>query len=176
MANLDFANEEEQYAIFDYLCRYARVSWSEQRVLILEWKRYAAGFQESCRRNKNQVYLLPGSSTYKICKSALAKLIGKERHAWDSIKEGKMEHGLAKKEAGNRAQDFEMTERLHEYFKHLEALAAPRATRLVTGLCNGLLTTELKDSDCELVELPACHSKQSFVQKLFGRHWLVCDF
>jgi hypothetical protein len=36
VANLDFANEEEQDAIFNYLCRYARVSWSKQHVLIIE--------------------------------------------------------------------------------------------------------------------------------------------
>jgi hypothetical protein len=162
MSELDFVDDNEQDAIFSYLCRYARMTRTEQRVLILEWKRYAAGFQASCRGNKNQVYLLPGSSTYKICKSALAKLIGKERYAWDSIKEGgQIEHGLSKQEAGNRAQDSDMTERLHEYFKHLQALGAPRATRLVTDLCDGVVTTELKDADTELVELPACHSKRA---------------
>jgi hypothetical protein len=67
--------------------------------------------------------------TRSVGVQAMAKLlIGKERHAWDSIKEGNMEHRLAKKEAGNRAQDSEMTKRLHEFFKHLEALAALRAT------------------------------------------------
>jgi hypothetical protein len=101
MTELDFANEEEQEAIVNYLFRYARLSWSEQRVLVLEWKRYATAFRSSFLGNRHRVYLLPGSSTYKICKSALAKLIGKERHAWHSIQEGKEEHGLAKK-PGNR--------------------------------------------------------------------------
>jgi hypothetical protein len=55
-----------------------------------------------------------------------------------------------------------MTEKLHEYFKRLEALGAPRATRLVTSLVNGVVTTELKDSDVELIELPACHVKVLF--------------
>ena len=160
LAELDFKDEEERDNVFDYLFRYARMSWGEQRDLILEWKRYAAGFQASCIGNKNRVYLLPGS-TYKICKSALAKLIGKERHAWDSIKEGNVEgHGLSRKEAGNRAQDSEMTQRLHEYFQKLEALAAPRATRIVTGLVEGEVTTELRDVDSDLVELPACNSKR----------------
>jgi hypothetical protein len=118
-------------------------------------------FKQAGWGNKNQVFLLPGSSTYKICKSALAKLIGKERHAWDSIKEKQVHHGLSKREAGNRAQDTDMTKRLHEDFKHLQELGAPRATRIVTGLCDGIVTTELKDADTKLVELPACHSKRA---------------
>jgi hypothetical protein len=53
-----------------------------------------------------------------------------------------------------------MTERLHEYFQKLEALAAPKATRIITGLVEGEVTTELGDVDLDLVELPACNSKR----------------
>jgi hypothetical protein len=157
MAQLDFANQEEQESIFNYLFQYARLSWSEQRVLVLEWKRYAAAFCSSFVGNRHRVYLLPGSSTYKICKRALAKLIGKERHAWQSIEEGKEAHGLTKRTV-NHAQDSDTTEKLHNYFKRLQSLGAPRATRLVTSLANGVVTTELKDSDVELIKLPACQS------------------
>jgi hypothetical protein len=165
MEELDFADEEEEDAIFRYLSRYSRMKWGEQRLIVLEWKRYAKAFQNSFMGNKNRVYLLPGSSTYKICKSSLAKLIGKERYAWDSIQEGKggdaLMHGLSKREAGNRAQDSDMTERLHGYFKHLQELGAPRSTRLVSDLSQGLVSTELRDANVELIELPACNSKRA---------------
>ena len=79
LQDLDFSDEEEQEAIFDYLFQYAKMSWSEQRAIIREWKRYATGFRiTSGMRNNHQVYLLPGSPTHRICKNALAKLIGKE--------------------------------------------------------------------------------------------------
>jgi hypothetical protein len=170
MAELDFANEEEQEAVFNYLSKYAIMPWCEKRNLVLEWKRCASAFRSSFMENRNRVYLLPGSSTYKICKNALARIIGKERHAWDSIQEGKEEHGLAKREAGNRGQSSEIIEKLHEYFQRLQELGQPRATKIVTNLANNVIKTDLKYVDTDLVELPACQSKRalyrSFVNEL----------
>jgi hypothetical protein len=127
---------------------------------VLEWKRYALAFRSSFVANRNRVYLLPGSGTYKICKNALAKIIWKEHHSWDSIQEGKSEHGLAKREAGNRAQPSEMTKKLHEYFQRLQELGQPRATKIVSNLANDVVKTDLKYVDTDLVELPACQSKR----------------
>jgi hypothetical protein len=101
MQELGFADEEEQESVFNYLSKYAILPWGEQRNLVLKWKRYALAFPSSFVGNRNGVYLLPGSRTYKICKNALAKMIGGECHAWDSIQEGKSKHSLRKREAGS---------------------------------------------------------------------------
>jgi hypothetical protein len=109
--------------------------------------------------------------------SALAKLIGKEWHAWQSIQEGKEAHGLAKR-PGNWAQDSDFTKKLHDYFKRLESLVgAPRAMRLVTSLANGVLvTTELKDSDVKLIELLTCQSTRSLYQNFLHKHGWTASF
>jgi hypothetical protein len=134
-------------------------------LLVSEWKKYAAAFGEPAKNPR--MYLLPGSSTYKICRTALAKLIGKERHAWDSIEHDtpEREHGLSRRledrMTGNQAADSETIQALHQYFESLSKLGAPRSTGVVTSLVTDKVVTELKDADTELVELPACHSKQS---------------
>ena len=170
MGELDLT-EGELNSLMNYLFRYARMSWEEQRSLVLEWKRHAnllrfCDNDPSARGQVNvkTVYLLPGSSTHIICKNAIARLVGKSRFAWDSIgKEGKEEHGLTKRQTGNRSISEKTMDSLHEYFAGLNALGAPRATRIVTDLSADKTTvnTELKDADTELVELPACHSKRA---------------
>ena len=98
LQELDLVDEEVDQ-LFEYLLQYFKLDFTDQRRLILEWKRYASSFridEVNTKYSKHQTYLLPGSSTHRICKSALAKLIGKSRHAWTSINEDQSPvHGLS---------------------------------------------------------------------------------
>lgn len=149
-----------------YMMLYARMPWKEQRNLILEWKKYGdatrAMMEGQRRSEKCQVYSLPGSTTHKICRNALATLLGKSKFAWENIeKEGRDVHGLAKRETSNFALPQEEIEALHEYLFSLTKLGTPRATKLITDLTvDGTVSTELKDADPDLIELPFCNSKR----------------
>jgi hypothetical protein len=62
-----------------------------------------------------------------------------------------------------------MTETLHDYFKNLQALGAPRATRLVTKLSQGLVASELRDANSELtIEVSACHSRRALYRSFLA--------
>jgi hypothetical protein len=118
---LDLVDEEVDQ-LFEYLLQYFKLDFTDQRKLILEWKQYAASFRidellHTTKYSKHQTFLLPGSSTHRICKSALAKLVGKSRHAWTSISENKSPvHGLSLRKqsnhAGNRALPLPLQEKL----------------------------------------------------------------
>jgi hypothetical protein len=110
LENLDLTEEEAEAAV-TYLINYFKLSFSEQRSLVSwEWKRYAnilsaeIGEQEDrSSYSTKQVYLLPGcSASHRLCRNAIAKLIGKLKHAWSSIgQEGKDIHGLSTKKPNN---------------------------------------------------------------------------
>jgi hypothetical protein len=180
MANL-VLTEEETEATIDYLINFFKLRYEEQRSLILEWKRYSKtfrSFNNDEALSSHQTYLLPGSSTHRVCKNAIAKLVGKERHAWSSIgKPGKAKHGLAEQK-GNNSLSEEWEEKLNEYFFSLSKLGAPRATKIVTGLSvdKGTVTTELKHQDVDLIELPACHTKRSLYQSFLLENDLEVSF
>jgi hypothetical protein len=139
LQDLDLKDEEVDQ-LFDYLLKYFKMEFQEQRRLILEWKRYAASMKAlgSHDGKKHLCFLLPGSWTRRLCKSAIAKLVGKSRHAWSSIsKDISPVHGLtlrlADGERPNRSLPKDLTDKLDAYFKNLQQLGAPRATRIVTG-------------------------------------------
>jgi hypothetical protein len=121
------------------------------------------------------------TSSNRICKSALAKLVGKSRHAWNSITEDASPcHSLSlRKEAnhaGNRALPTALQEKLNGYFQHLSQLGAPRATQLVAGFSKDGTeagTAELGD-DADVIELPACHSKRAIYRSfLQTQGWTI---
>ena len=120
MSNLDLTEEEAEQTV-DYLINYFKLTFSEQRSLILEWKRYAKTLSEmhhgeSFSYSQYQIFLLPGSSTHRLCRNAVATLVGKSRHAWTSIGlEGKEAHGLLNQKSNNTMSE-DMKEKLNEYF------------------------------------------------------------
>jgi hypothetical protein len=174
LQQLDLVDREVDQ-LFEYLLQYFKLPFTDQRRLILEWKRYAMSFridEVNTKYTKHQTYLLPGSSVHRICKSALAKLlvvVGKSRHAWNSITEYACPvHGLSlRKEAnhaGHCALPTALQEKLNGYFQLLSQLGGPRATRLVARFSNHGTgaggATKLRD-DADVIELPACHSKRA---------------
>ena len=172
----DNITDEEKDRVVAYLIIYARMGFREQRSLVAEWKRYAFSTKALCDRRGDQhkVYLLPGSQTFKICKNAVAHIIGKGRAAWNSI--GKKDsHGLADRKSNHstREEDLDL---LHEFFFALNALGAPRATRIVTSLTADKVATELKDADTDLVELPSCHSKRSLYNSYLADVGWQCTY
>ena len=111
--------EEEKDRVIGYLVIYARMGFREQRSLVAEWKRYAHSNKVAMggtehRSTQHKVYLLPGSHTHKICKNAVAKIIGKKKTAWASI--GKKDgHGLFNR-PGNATMKEEDNDLLHDFF------------------------------------------------------------
>ena len=100
--------DDDRNVVLAYLVQYAKLEWPRQRHLILEWKKYAEATRlllEGLRRSEQlQVFLLPGSSTHKICKNAMATILGKSKFAMENIgKEGKDVHGLAQRDTSNFA-------------------------------------------------------------------------
>ena len=166
----DTITDNELKLVMGYLIIYSQLSWKEQRQLVAEWVRYANSSRFVGKKN----FLLPGISTIRVCRNAIAKIIGKSKVAWNSIgKEGKEGHGLSNRKSNNRISD-EIEAALHDYFFSLQELAAPRATRLVTDLAADKLSvrTELKDTDSDLVELPSCHSKRALYRSfLHSQGW-----
>ena len=177
----DEITEEEKDEVVEYLIGYAKLGRQEQRSVIGEWKRHAEAnvflIDGTERRSaKHKVFLLPGSTTHKICKNSIAKLVGKSKDAWKSIGL-KDVHGLANRRSNHALKTADM-ELLHDYFFSLNALAAPRATKLVTGLsADGRhVSVELKDADADLVELPSCHSKRSLYHSYLAEVGWKCTY
>jgi hypothetical protein len=178
MANLDLTEEEAGDTV-DYLINYFKLRFTEQRAIVSEWKRYAntlSTFHEEANTPTRQVFLLPGTSTHMICKSALAKLIGKSKSAWSSIGEGgKQIHGLSNRKS-NTGISAEMEVKLNEYFFSLARLGQPRATKIVRVLSadNAIVATELVAGVPELIELPACNTKRALYRSfLLLQGWEV---
>jgi hypothetical protein len=76
----DHITEDEKDTVVAYLIIYARMGYQEQRRLVAEWKRYASSAQTMGGRrcNKHKVFLLPGLHSHKVCKNAIAMIIGKK--------------------------------------------------------------------------------------------------
>jgi hypothetical protein len=173
----DHITEEEKDRVVAYLIIYARMAFREQRSLVAEWKRYAASsrMMGGHRTDQHKVFLLPGSHTHKICKNAIARIIGKKKVAWNSIGRKEDSHGLADRPSNHstRQEDIDL---LHDYFFSLNALGSPRATRIVTTLTADKVATELKDVDTDLVELPSCHSKRSLYNSYLVEVGWHCNY
>jgi hypothetical protein len=178
MANLDLTEDEARSTV-DYLINYFKLPFQQQRAIVLEWKRYAntlSTFQEQANSPTRQVFLLPGTSTHMLCKSAIARLIGKSKTAWCSIGvPGKHIHGLANRKS-NTGISGEMEVKLNEYFFSLTRLGQARATKIVRELSadKATVVTELVGGDSEVIELPACHTKRALYRSfLLQNRWEV---
>ena len=163
--------------VVNYLVLYCKLEYRERRLLILEWKRYAAVAKFSMegaahRQQQHCTFLLPGSSVHRICKNAIAFIVGKGRRAWDSIgKKESVDHGLCGL-ASNNSLSTSDTDKLWQYFYGLMTQGTPRATKLVANLAadGKTVTQELKDADAEVVELPACYSKRHIYRSFLAEH------
>ena len=168
---------EEMDQVLNYLVLYCKLEYREQRSLILEWKRYAeiAKFSMEGSAHLQQqhcTFLLPGSNNHRICKNALAQIVGKGRRAWDSIgKTDTVIHGLTGM-ASNNALSSDIRDKLFAYFDGLLTQGAPQATKLVMQLSadGQTVNCELKDADADLVELPACYSKRALYRTFLAEH------
>jgi hypothetical protein len=166
LANLDLTEEEAEGTV-DYLIRYFKLPFSAQRSLVHEWKRYAKTLAKLGQTDRTlspiQTYLLPGSYHHRLCKNSLAKLIGKSRFAWDSIELDRKEaHGHSSQKPNNRIPE-NVVALLNEYFFSLSRLGQPRATKIIRQLSpsGDTVMVELKATDNDLIELPACHTKRA---------------
>ena len=175
MAELGLSDEDKDKVI-DYLVMYAKMHRDDQRSLVLEWKRFADVLTGNAGKRGaygGKVFLLPGT-THLICKNAIAKLVGKKKTAWGSIVYGAARgHGLKNRQS-NCQLKAEVQDDLHAYFLSLQALGAPRATRLVSTISadKQKVNTELRDADVDLVELPSCHRKRALYRGfLLSQGW-----
>ena len=168
---------EEMDQVLNYLVLYCKLEYRERRSLILEWKRYAeiAKFSmegSAHRQQQHCTFLLPGSNNHRICKNALAQIIGKGRRAWDSIgKTDTVIHGLTGMVSTN-ALSSDIGDKLFAYFDGLLTQGVPQATKLVTQLTadGKTVNCELKDADADLAELPACYSKRALYRSFLAEH------
>jgi len=158
-----------------YLHSFAILDWNGQRHVAMEWmkhalnaKRYIKGFW---------LYLFPGSTKFMICKNALARVIGFNRIKWQSIwkcfKAGVPLplHGLTGSESNRSYRDKATMDALADFFTFVQSLASPRATRLIRALSKtGENTTELRDDDEDLIELPTYFSKRGLYKQFLAKN------
>ena len=157
-------------AIVRYLALFALLDWTAQRSKVLEWMRYAEGSRSPTGASgasqiaHHAVYLLPGSSTRRVCKNVLARVVGLGSTAWRNVqkclKEGKEgpRHGLCGRTSNNWdwTHYFDMT----CFFQNLEKEAQPRAMKLVRSLTgDGTVREELRNDE-DVLELPSCYRKR----------------
>jgi len=165
----------ERQLMAGHLHSFAILDWNGQRHIAMEWMKHAMNVKRFIRGTK--LYLFPGSSNHTmVCKNAIAKVIGFSRIRWNSIwkclKDGVPLplHGHHGRGGSNRSCKDESTmDALKIFFKFVETLAAPRATRLVRALSTtGENTSELRDDDDDLIELPTYLSKRGLYKKFLG--------
>jgi hypothetical protein len=154
-------DDEDKVAVVDYLMAFAQMTKTQQESLLVEWMRYAKlspGKGSLC-------FILPGSTTHKICKHACAKVIGYGERSWRRVnyfleKNIQPSHGLTGK-TGNRALTTIDKVQLVTFFNDMLELGCPRATLVVRNFTpDGGTSTELREDDADLIELPACYSKR----------------
>ena len=165
-----------------HLHSFALLDWSGQRHVAMEWMKHAVNAKQYMRGPR--LYLFPGSTRFMVCKNALARVIGfsriKWRGIWSCVKNEipLPMHGHSHKPGdndavggqGNRScKDKTTMDALKSFFKFVTTLAAPRATRLVRALSTtGTNTSELRDDDDDLIELPTYLSKRGLYKKFLG--------
>ena len=71
-------DDEERVASVDYLIMFATLGKSEQEAIVLEWMRYS----KMTPGKGSRCFFFPGSTTHKICRNALAKVIGYGERSW----------------------------------------------------------------------------------------------
>jgi len=158
---------------------FAIKSKEEQQTLILQWMRYAEVMQrEVGRGTQGRLYLLPGSNNKLICRNALARIIGFKRTAWNAVKKAyskkiaRPKHGLCGKAGNKKNKDYD--DLLFEFFTKVEAMAEPRATRIVRDIVSDRVDIGLRDDD-DIQCLPAYLTKRGLYNKLLADcQWEYC--
>ena len=164
-------DKEEKKAIVEYLMNFAKMEATQQRTILAEWMKYAGerpskeGKESELSRN----YLLPGTF-HRICKNAVARMVGRGKDAWMRIQNhlgagSSLKHGLAGRKGNKACQVYE--ERLELFFDELLLLGEPRATRLVAELAEtenpeeqATMTLERRDADPDVIDLPSNLTKR----------------
>jgi hypothetical protein len=170
-----YGNAEEVINCAYYLEEFALKKKGEQQDLLIQWIKYA----EAMRRElgvSNQaakVYILPGSNASMICGNALARLIGYSRSAWDTVKKAYTQkqspkHALAGVFGAAACRtNAEHTALLHDFFQRAEAMAEPRATKIIRDIVGDHVETDLRGDENQL-DLPAYISKLGLYKKLLA--------
>jgi hypothetical protein len=147
----------------------------QQSKMFFEWTLYAASTRRALLgkpvEERKKVYILPGSTGTMICRNAMARLLGYGRHAFrmilSAVKEGKPHlHGLNGNRNANSKVDFNAM--MKPFFESLSEYSAPRATRIVHTVVNGVATEDLRDADVMMSELPPSFTKR----RVYGRFLL----
>ena len=158
-----------------FLMQFALLSKDQQRTLIVQWVTFSVA-QKKQRFGQNlahqtRTYVLPGTSA-AICRNTVQQLVGYGARAWKScvqlaasgVQDAAGSHGLTGK-PGNRTNQ-ELVDLMHGFFKDMEGLAGPRATRLVRDISGA---TELRDTNEEILELPSHMTKLGLYRRLVAQ-------
>jgi hypothetical protein len=151
----------------DYLISFASRSIEDQQRIVMEWIKYAKLFSTGApAEEKLHCFLLPGSTeSYKVCKNALARMIGFGRKKWETINSlvannTMPTHGLRGIPSNNTNPG--VYKKLHFLFEQLKEHATPSATRFIPQQTGEL---DICDDDIDLLELPTSMTKWSIYRR-----------
>lgn len=171
-------SRDERHAVVDYLLHFAALKKTEQQNLVIQWIRYAAASGTLLAANKvytKKVYILPGTSEFMICRSALQRVVGYSTDAWKTVERCALQneiptHGLMAAAANRTPKHYPQI--LAAFFSTITELAAPRATRLVRCIVrdDSGYQDELRDDDPELIELPPSLNKVGLYKRFLHEH------
>jgi hypothetical protein len=167
--------DQKKAMVAAYLHAFAKLDWHAQRQLAMEWIKYGE-VAKLTHPNKQEVYLLPGSTEHLICKSSLARLLGWARCVWNKLKRCVQEdqcaprHGLLGKKSNHSKVEYEIM--LRTFFDEVVKLLEPRATQIVRNVAREGDEEELviRDGDEEFIELPAHVSKRGLYKRFIHDH------
>jgi hypothetical protein len=139
---------ELQDKVIDALKNFALLKKEDQHKMFIEWILYAAA---SCRALngmprdiRRKTFILPGTVGTMVCKNAISRLLGFGKTALENVihyaKSGiTPRHALCKR-FSNAASKIDFKTMLDTFFDELSTHSAPRATRLVATIVNGIAT------------------------------------
>jgi len=163
------------FMVYDF----ARKTKEQQQGILIDWMRYAEvmkrelGYASTGGKGGSvKAFLLPGSNGRLICGNATARLIGYSRKSWATVKtcykqKTAPQHGLRGKAGNKKNQEYE--DILHEFFIKVEAMAEPRATKVVRDIVGDQVEFCLR-GDEHIVDLPAYLTKRGLYKKLLADH------
>jgi ribosome-binding protein aMBF1 (putative translation factor) len=160
---------ERRHAV-RYLFDFAKLPANGQHILVVEWMKYGSSNKYGGRAEQHMSYLFPGCSKYRVCKNAVARIIGYGQKHWTTCSTAAKNnmlpvHGHVGYESNAKLPQVYQAALL-TFFQRTEQLAAPRATRYVRGFtANGNFIQKTCDDNEHLVELPTCLSKRSLYHR-----------
>jgi len=188
MRDVDFTDEVKE-RVANALFRFALLDYESRHLLVLSWIRYANIMAENIRQQKQKqlVYILIGTDTTLICRSAISRMVGFGKAKWrgllQHLKDGTLPGHALKGMAPNKT-DPAKVQLLDTFFEEMESLALPRATRIVRTFVKDegqdadheqdLVVETLRDADEDIVELPASFTKRSLYKRFMLEHgWVL---